>query len=1075
MIGAMMKEMIGAVMKEMIRTGTDLNLGFATTTRSAHVVEYAKLNTFTVGGDNTDPFSHVYGTARAQLNPVYNPDGSLYPDGLVLVEATPSLPGTPPSLTVSSTPSRFAYSRSDPDSPFVTKTVYGFLDFTTLVGSTLMVFTPQSQTAKPHTTKTKGVARITVTASEAPRPTPRPRPSPTPTLPQVTATPVPPTRPSRPALHSSSSSSDLDISFFSPNSALSIEDLFSAPSSTTVTENVKEVIEPNKQSRQPSSFRFTNKNSADTGSRRRLDLNFFSSRKKPSSPRPPVKPRGGSTLVPITIEGSGTLARLTPTFTLLPTPSEVVVSATQGFASLSVIGPFKTAVNNDLGQVSQHYDFLSSSPPLEVSENFNVYNVEATAIPKQPHALDDAASENFPTGLVTKMGGTRLSQGQMTVYETSVIGTYIDGQYAQVLQSTSRIFQNSPTAAAPLASPIHSNFETVKSVIKGSATQFITPEPTLSLPLESLFSEPSGRDRDSRAGQVDDLIAMRMRSALSKRRGAQQESRPRPDDPYVDEEEDHDLQRSGSNLRPSFRLQGATSFRQTPEARTSVRRAQEVSTFYGKNQENRESRPRFKPAATRRFSRPGGQQSQQHGGKRPGRPGNRWRLPSSPRPKVNVNRRPVFPDVQDEGPYVEERQGGPIIKPTPEAPILQDGGEETLQIETQTPENGATDMLLEVATVRSLHTFRVGTTKNTRYVTFTKTFTHHLEITPPPDVEPSTTTDDVYQTPLFENILDEGPRDVSTLPPVELEGNDLAALLETVTETFSTTETMKKTSVLPVLQSGQTHYHTLTQTYHITRVVTALKTIPPYEAFSFIPENSLNEFNGQLLAEGTETDEALLPGEVEYDENGEVVSVAGETRVPPPAGFPFSDPNLAQLAGGQFNPDVLEQQLHPQLVAALQQRQQLQQVKQQQSAVAPQLIPGHLSSPVNPAVATPVLSPDQMQQLAYLRLMNPYGFGAFPQVQQQQQPTTSITSSPVTITTDITTTSRVFRVIFNARPIKTTISTVETIHTTLTTFSTSIITVAPALPSFPFPFGPSPFKWVKSIIPFHPFSPRLTP
>lgn len=32
--------------------------GFATTTRSAHVVEYPKLNTFTVGGDSTDPFSH---------------------------------------------------------------------------------------------------------------------------------------------------------------------------------------------------------------------------------------------------------------------------------------------------------------------------------------------------------------------------------------------------------------------------------------------------------------------------------------------------------------------------------------------------------------------------------------------------------------------------------------------------------------------------------------------------------------------------------------------------------------------------------------------------------------------------------------------------------------------------------------------------------------------------------------------------------------------------------------------------------------------------------------------------------
>lgn len=44
-----------------------------------------------------------------------------------------------------------------------------------------------------------------------------------------------------------------------------------------------------------------------------------------------------------------------------------------------------------------------------------------------------------PTGLVTKLGGTVVKDGTTTVHETSVIGTYISGKYAQVLQSTSHI------------------------------------------------------------------------------------------------------------------------------------------------------------------------------------------------------------------------------------------------------------------------------------------------------------------------------------------------------------------------------------------------------------------------------------------------------------------------------------------------------------------------------------------------------------------------------------------------------------------------------------------------------------
>lgn len=1003
----------------------------------------------------------VFGASNAQVAPVYVPgngDG-LEPVAPQVVEATPVVMAR---AVASSTPKKNVI-RPSSRGDYFTKTVYGFLDFTTTVGDTVMVFTPQSTAEDPTTTSSKS----TLAARKGPLTTRRAMPKPTPPLPQLSATKAPPTLPAKQSPHASST---LQSSFFESATTLALEDLFSAtpevpepqPQSKVPTTTPKAKTTP--PARRPFAFRNRDKDSeSSTGSRRRLDLNYFLARKKTDTNRRRV---GGSTLVPITVEGTGTLTALATRVTPAPppsklrqtTPSEVVISATQGFASLSVIGPFSTAINNELGQVSQHYDFLSSAVPLQVRSNYDVVDVDPDSASSSPTDL----VSRFPTGLVTKMGGTIVAYGQTTVHETSVIGTYIAGKYAQVLRSTSHIFQATPAPlevvlTSPTVSP---EYETVRSVIQGSATQFITPEATSSLPLESLFSGQPNGNRNSRTAQGgESRIQARLRSALSKRRGSHElppQARPRPQDPFVDEEEPHDLQRSGTNLRPSFKQYTATSARKTPDVRTAVRRAQEVRTHYAESPEPeaRTYRPRYKPTATRRFAggRPTRLRPSASAPKRPGRPGFRLRPGASPRPKPTGIRRPAFPEaeyVQQQTP--QESLDEPLYQPSPgDAPAPSGVGEETLDIVTSTVANEDFDVLVEVATVRSLHTFRVGTTKNTRYVTFTKTFTLDIEPTPAPELDtPTAPIDDhLYETPLFENILDSGSRDVSTLPPVDLGASDLAAVLETVTETFSTTEVMEKTSVLPVLKAGGTTFHTLTQTYHITRVVTAFKTMPPIQAFSFIPENSLNEFNGQLLAEGSENDEALLPGEVELDPNGEVV---------------VRDPSLAQLAGGQFNPEVLEQQLHPELAAALQQREQLQNQQQSQAVQpvnplggVPQLLSGQLSSPGEPSAATPGLTPEQVQQLAYLRLLNPYGFGGIPQL---QGPSTTVTSSPVTITTDITTTStRVFRVIFNARPIMTTISSVETVHTTITTYTTSTVALSPSLPTFPFPFGGSPFQ-----------------
>ena len=74
---------------------------------------------------------------------------------------------------------------------------------------------------------------------------------------------------------------------------------------------------------------------------------------------------------------------------------------------------------------------------------------------------------------------------------------------------------------------------------------------------------------------------------------------------------------------------------------------------------------------------------------------------------------------------------------------------------------------------------------------------------------------------------------------------------------LSSTERMLKTSILPIVVNGNTKLHTLTQTYFITRLIEAVKTIPPLE---FIPTSAFTDFDNVLEEAGSEKHEQLLPG-----------------------------------------------------------------------------------------------------------------------------------------------------------------------------------------------------------------------
>lgn len=111
-------------------------------------------------------------------------------------------------------------------------------------------------------------------------------------------------------------------------------------------------------------------------------------------------------------------------------------------------------VENNLND--SEYEFLSREPSELTEETYRLPS--NNKIPNSKYSLKSRVAQEHnkklhpsqvatprsddihPTGLVTKLGGTVVKDGVTTVHETSVLGTYISGKYAQVLQSTSHIY-----------------------------------------------------------------------------------------------------------------------------------------------------------------------------------------------------------------------------------------------------------------------------------------------------------------------------------------------------------------------------------------------------------------------------------------------------------------------------------------------------------------------------------------------------------------------------------------------------------------------------------------------------------
>ena len=259
----------------------------------------------------------------------------------------------------------------------------------------------------------------------------------------------------------------------------------------------------------------------------------------------------------------------------------------------------------------------------------------------------------------------------------------------------------------------------------------------------------------------------------------------------------------------------------------------------------------------------------------------------------------------------EEREDGPLNIENEE--IRFERLLTTLDVSTSYPEE-LTEQYLEVATIRSPYTFNIeDNEKSTRFITITKSLTKTMEIspsksftsTPSSSIHPSPS---LSSTPLFdtnsipppENILAtsstpydnidiQGSSDVEFLAPITLTSSlhEATPPLKTVTETLSTVETLVKNSVLPVIIGEDlTSLFTLSQTYSITRIVTAVKTVPPMDLFEFNPQQSFADFDTLFEGAGSENRESLLPGELEFsDQDNFGLEGPSIVKVAPPHEF----------------------------------------------------------------------------------------------------------------------------------------------------------------------------------------------
>ncbi|KAI4462450.1 hypothetical protein MML48_4g00017036 [Holotrichia oblita] len=700
-------------------------------------------------------------------------------------------------------------------------------------------------------------------------------------------------------------------------------------------------------------------------------------------------------------------------------------------------------VGNNIGE--PEYDFLSRQPSEVVEETYKVVNLKPSSkfrLKPRPTAgaAAKSAKNNHPTGLVTKLGGTVVKDGVTTVHETSVLGTYISGKYAQVLQSTSQVINGNKNKKQSKINPsgtLRILKTAAPSIGKSSKhNRHLEPTPSGSindetaLPVEALFNsqnsikQGNGGNRKLNNANGSNGGSFKRFKNRQREQEIEDNEAQENDSPHFNGNTGNGKTRSAKHRASStsarkyvyFKEHTATTPRPQKYGRSSSKslsvHSEQTTTpqpSSGKRYNSRKNKHRTTTSApttqeTTTYSRRGYKPKIQatpaesnlgstslYKFKLNRSPG-RWQYKTTPKPRITIRKQGEDDQNEDKSQNPDTSPVGSNDVVTPQArsddteglvgsesiaTIVDDDITsenkldnafplETIKVEISTPPDFK-DIYYEIATIKSPYTFQVGSVKNTRYITVTSTFEKVLDRT-------ESTIAPTVTEPLTENILattsnyakDNNYLDssIATLPHLYLASDMETPPLETLTETFSTSQTMLKTHILPVVRGpNETSSFTLVQTYLVSRLVTATKTLPPMEAYHFIPSKTLNEFNSHLDEAGSE-----LHLELEFgDENDQDDERRSKKVFPKDLDLANIGSDLSDLSDVDKT-RILESHLRS---------------KKEQQAVAT------TSKPIIPEQQTPSLSPEQLQQLAFLRLLNPAAAAGLNPVGQGQVITTS--------------------------------------------------------------------------------------
>ncbi|XP_075972215.1 uncharacterized protein LOC142974011 isoform X2 [Anticarsia gemmatalis] len=977
-----------------------------------------------------------------------------------------------------------------PAGNYLTQTVYGFLDFTTTIGNTVMVFSPQSA-PPPEPPKTEKSVQENIIETKPPPPSVT-SVKPEAIKPSKISDKDKTNKPAAPAVVSSAISvvsSPPKKDNKAPNAPKSV-----AKEQKQIITKVEVVAGPSKIVESSSPKQSTPKSNKNSSNKNKKNEGIKSVTNVVSSK---VEVKQG--------------------------PPASVISSKVQVKSSNDDEPAILITNNNIAE--PEYDFLSRQPSEFVEETYKVINIRPSKSPGQkpkhvhknrhqptPPPDDD---DDHPLGLVTTLGGTIVKDGLTTVHETSVIGTYISGKYAQVLNSNSKVLQSPSGHRGKISpSPTHRILKTVAPSIAKNHRHNLEPTPSVADD-ESNFGKTTRRQNNG-GGSFKNRHRPQNNNNNNNNNNAE-------NDNHNNTPASQGKKFKNRNASHQQRTQSETSTPSYSNRRKNNRNGHKTTVTPSSNNDSQSKRgfkPRVNPTPVEQVT-PSASTSV-YKFKLNRSPGSgRWQYKTSPKPKVTIrkingedeqqttpNPNPLIEDTQyndispqarsDNDLELSGSQSGPgtlLENDADDNSIEKPPPVETLKVEISTPADFR-DVYYEIATIRTPYTFQVGRVKNTRIITVTSTIEKRIEPTLVTNSQAS------LNEPLTENILatpspyekDHALLDssIATLPAITLTSDMETPPLETVTETFSTTQNMLKTHILPVVRDvNMTSSLTFIQTYQVTRLVTATKTLPPMDFFQFIPSKTLKEFNSRLDEAGSELHLELDFGDSNEDEEGV------PRRVFPP------ELDLASI-GSDF--DITEVDKYKLADNYLR-------LKKAQSK-------NHVTESPHPP--TPALTPEQAQQLALLRLLNPAAAAQIPDVVTTSKPvlkletiyeshvipvfdgktTThstisrpvatitkteyeigtsslpalplqtvnplfpqqfSVTSTPVVVNTEVTATnSQVLKLTFGAKTVYTTLFTTKVVPTVLTSYVTSSVpvqpSVAPGFPGyFPSPFAPFPY------------------